>query len=144
MPCHPFRVLGFEFIFRRSVFKDLESLSAVPGFRIWGHFPPFLVLGFGSFSAVPGFRIWGHFPDFRIGVVFRHSAIPPFHRSTVPALRVARARHTESIMTRRQYTRCFERKGNFEEAINIPTKAKKVADTGLEEDHRWKILTETR
>ena len=37
----------------------------------------------GSFSAVPCFRIWGHFPP------FRHSAIPPFRHSTVPAFRVA-------------------------------------------------------
>ena len=61
----------------RSVFQDLGSFSAVPCFRIWGHFPPFRVLGFGvifrrsvlqdlgSFSAVPCYRIWGHFPPFR-------------------------------------------------------------------------------
>ena len=45
----------------------------------------------GSFSAVPCFRIWGHFPPFRVlgfGVIFRHSAIPPFRRSAVPPFRL--------------------------------------------------------
>ena len=44
-------------------------LFIVPSFRIWGHFPPFRVLGFGSFSAVPCFRIWG---------IFRGSGVPRF------------------------------------------------------------------
>ena len=31
-------------------------LFRVPCFRIWGDFPRFRVLGFGSFSVVPAFR----------------------------------------------------------------------------------------
>ena len=48
---------------RSSVF--VQNLCNMP----WH---PFRVLGFGSFSAVPCFRIWGHFPP------HRYSAIPPF------------------------------------------------------------------
>ena len=73
-------------------------MTSVPCFRIWDHFSPFRVLGFGvifrrsmfkdlgSFSAVPRFRIWGHFPPFHHSTVlpFYRSTVLPFHRSTVP------------------------------------------------------------
>ena len=67
-------------------------MTSVTCFRIWGHFPPFRVLGFGvifhrsmfkdlrAFSAVPCFTIWGHFPP------FHHSAVPPFRLLGSPVI----------------------------------------------------------
>lgn len=45
-----------------------HALTSVPCFRIWGHFPPLHVLG--------------------VGIIFRQPTVPPFHHSTVPAIRV--------------------------------------------------------
>ena len=54
-----------------SWFQDLGSFSAVPCFRIWGHFPPFRQ------STIPPFYHSTILP-------FYHSTIPPFHHSTIP------------------------------------------------------------
>ena len=75
---------GDEWATRLSVFiQNLCKICNMP----WH---PFRVLKFGSFSAVPCFRIWGHFPLFRVlgfGVIFRHSAIPLFRHSAIPPFR---------------------------------------------------------
>ena len=47
-----------------------HALASIPCFRIWGHFLPFHVLGFG--------------------VIFRHSAIPPFQLLGSPLLKRAK------------------------------------------------------
>ena len=52
--------------------------------------------------------------------------------------------HKESILTLKNYGLCHEQKGNFEEAINLLLKAKRVADIELEDDHKWKVMIETQ
>lgn len=42
------------------------------------------------------------------------------------------------------YALCHQKKDNYKEAINILTKAKEVAETELEEDHKWKVMIETQ
>ena len=52
--------------------------------------------------------------------------------------------HKESILTLKNYGLCHKVKGNFEEAINLLLKAKRVADIELEDDHKWKVMIETQ
>ena len=52
--------------------------------------------------------------------------------------------HKESILTLKNYGLCHKHKGNFEEAINLLLKAKRVADIELEDDHKWKVMIETQ
>ena len=49
--------------------------------------------------------------------------------------------HKESILTLKNYGLCHKVKGNFEEAINLLLKAKRVAGIELEE---WKVMIETQ
>ena len=52
--------------------------------------------------------------------------------------------HKESIMTLKNYAVCHRRKRNFEDAIRILEKARKVAEVELEADHIWKVIIETQ
>ena len=63
-------VLGFGVIFRRSMFQDLGSFSAIPPFH-HSIIPPFYhstILPFHHSTILP----------------FHHSTILPFHHSTIP------------------------------------------------------------
>ena len=98
-----------------SLFKQFaqHALTSVPCFRIWGHFPPFCVLGFrvifGKISAQPHTTLCIQFLDREnndknntlpsgkqicLTIVWGCAEIlphfPPFRRSAVPAFRVAR------------------------------------------------------
>ena len=48
-----------------------------------------------------------------------------------------------SIMTLKNYGLCHKNKGNFEEARNLLTKAERVAERELEDDHMWKVMVKT-
>ena len=52
--------------------------------------------------------------------------------------------HKESVLTLKNYGLCHKVKGDFEEAINLLLKAKRVADIELEDDHKWKVMVETQ
>jgi len=52
--------------------------------------------------------------------------------------------HKESILTLKNYGLCHKEKQDFEEAINLLLKAKRVADIELEDDHKWKVMIETQ
>ena len=52
--------------------------------------------------------------------------------------------HKESILTLKNYGLCHKENGNYEEAINLLLKAKRVADIELEDDHKWKVMIETQ
>ena len=52
--------------------------------------------------------------------------------------------HKESILTLKNYGICHKLKGNHQEAIKFLTKAKRVADIELEDDHKWKVMIETQ
>ncbi|KAJ7369476.1 regulation of mRNA cap binding [Desmophyllum pertusum] len=49
----------------------------------------------------------------------------------------------ESVLTRKNFGLCHMRKGNFSEAMNLLTKANRVAEQELEEDHKWKVSIKT-
>ena len=49
----------------------------------------------------------------------------------------------ESIMTLKNYGICHKKIGNFEEARNLLTKAERVAERELDEDHMWKVMVKT-
>ncbi|KAL9980311.1 hypothetical protein ACROYT_G008877 [Oculina patagonica] len=51
--------------------------------------------------------------------------------------------HKESILTLKNYALCYKSKGNYQEAINLLTKAKQVAEIELDDDHKWKAMIET-
>lgn len=48
-----------------------------------------------------------------------------------------------SIMTLKNYGLCHKNNGNFEEARNLLTKAERVAERELNEDHMWKVMVKT-
>ena len=52
--------------------------------------------------------------------------------------------HKESILTLKNYGLCHQRKGNYQEAIDVLSRAKQVAEIELEEDHKWKVMIETQ
>ena len=52
--------------------------------------------------------------------------------------------HKESILTLKNYGLCHKEKRDFEEAINLLLKAKRVADIELKDDHKWKVMIETQ
>ena len=49
--------------------------------------------------------------------------------------------HKESILTLKNFGLCHKEKGEYEEAINLLLKAKRVAGIELEE---WKVMIETQ
>ena len=48
-----------------------------------------------------------------------------------------------TILTIKRFAICHIEKGDFDEAMNLLTKAAKVAELELEEDHTWKVLIKT-
>ena len=52
--------------------------------------------------------------------------------------------HKESNLTLKDYGLCHKEKGEYEEAINLLLKVKRVADIELEDDHKWKVMIETQ
>ena len=49
----------------------------------------------------------------------------------------------ESILTLKNCAVCHQRRGNFDEAMALFTKAEQVAERELEENHEWKVLIKT-
>ena len=52
--------------------------------------------------------------------------------------------HKESNLTLKDYGLGHKEKGEYEEAIDLLLKAKRVADIELEDDHKWKVMIETQ
>ena len=52
--------------------------------------------------------------------------------------------HKESNLTLKDYGLGHKEKGEYEEAIDLLLKAKRVADIELEDDHNWKVMIETQ
>jgi len=51
--------------------------------------------------------------------------------------------HKVSILTLKNYGVCHNNKGNFKEARDLLTKAERVAERELDEDHMWKVMVKT-
>ena len=49
----------------------------------------------------------------------------------------------ETILALNNFAICHRRKGNFDEAMTLLTKAEEVAERELEVDHKWKVLIKT-
>ena len=110
-----------------SLFKQFaqHALTSVPCFRIWGHFPPFCVLGFrvifGKISAQPHTTLSIQFlyrenndknntlpsgKQICFTIVWGcFTYFPPFRLSAVPAFRVAR--NWEAILVSIRFVICL-------------------------------------
>ena len=49
----------------------------------------------------------------------------------------------ESILTIKNFGLCHMKSGNFDEAMNLLSKAEQIAERELEEDHTWKVYIKT-
>ena len=49
----------------------------------------------------------------------------------------------DNILTLKSYTACHKKKGIFDEAMTLFTKATHVAERELGENHEWKVLIKT-
>lgn len=49
----------------------------------------------------------------------------------------------ESILTIKNFGLCHMKSGNFDEAMNLLSKAEQIAERELEEDHTWKVFIKT-